>query len=194
MRRKSTAPSAGTDPGERSVTFQLDVEVNRIPMTILTNASGATFSACRCWRYLLWRRWDAEKPVANFLMLNPSTADEHQLDPSCTRARDFAERWGYGALIVTNLFAWRATDPDDMKRAADPVGRSNNQAILRSARRSGVVVCAWGNHGSHLGRAATVGADLRRAGVPLHALRITAEGQPSHPLYLRGSLRPVPWK
>jgi len=61
-------------------------------MPIATSASGATFSARRHWRYLLWRRWDAEKPAANFLMLNPSIADELQLDPSCSRARDFAER------------------------------------------------------------------------------------------------------
>lgn len=163
-------------------------------MPIATNASGATFSSCRRWRYLLWRRWDEEKPAANFLMLNPSTADELQLDPSCARARAYAERWGYGALIVTNLFAWRATDPEVMKQAQEPVGRSSNQAILRAARQCGVVVCAWGNHGAHLGRAATVLANLRGAGVPLHALRITAEGQPSHPLYLPGKLRPVPWK
>ena len=65
--------------------------------------SGASFSRCRKWRYLLWRRW-SEGPVANFLMLNPSTADEAQLDPSCTRARNYAARWRYGALVVTNLF------------------------------------------------------------------------------------------
>jgi hypothetical protein len=160
---------------------------------VVTSDSGATFSSCRRWRYLLWRRWDAERPVANFLMLNPSTADEHQLDPSCSRARDFAERWGYGALIVTNLFAWRATDPAEMKRAEEPVGRSNNQAILRSARQSAVVVCAWGNHGAHLDRAAIVVGNLRGAGVPLHALRITAGGQPSHPLYLPARLQPSRW-
>jgi len=163
-------------------------------MPIATSASGATFSARRHWRYLLWRRWDAEKPAANFLMLNPSTADELQLDPSCSRARDFAERWGYGALIVTNLFAWRATDPEVMKHAQEPVGRSNNQAILRAARQCGVVVCAWGNHGSHLERAATVVANLRGAGVPLHALKFTGQGEPAHPLYLPGKLRPVIWK
>ena len=84
--------------------------------------AGATFSPCRRWRYLLWRRWDAAKPVANFLMLNPSTADEVKLDPTCARARDYAERWGYGALIVTNIFAFRNTDPDQMKAAKDPVG------------------------------------------------------------------------
>ena len=163
-------------------------------MTILTSDSGATFSSCRRWRYLLWRRWDASRPAANFLMLNPSTADETVLDPSCSRARDYAERWGYGALIVTNLFAWRATDPADLKRAEDPVGRSNNQAILRAARQCGVVVCAWGNHGSHLERAATVVANLRAAGVPLHALKFTGQGEPAHPLYLPGKLRPVIWK
>jgi len=162
-------------------------------MTILTSDSGATFSSCRRWRYLLWRRWDASGPAANFLMLNPSTADETVLDPSCSRARDYAERWGYGALIVTNLFAWRATDPKDMKRAGEPVGRSNNQAILRSAREAGVVVCAWGNHGSHLDRAATVVAQLRGAGVPLHALKVTARGQPAHPLYLQARLRAARW-
>ena len=163
-------------------------------MPIATSAAGATFSACRRWRYLLWRRWDEAKPVANFLMLNPSTADAHQLDPSCSRARDFAERWGYGALIVTNLFAWRATDPTVMKRAAEPVGRSNNQAILRAARQAGVVVCAWGNHGSHLDRAATVLANLRGAGVALHALRVTGQGQPSHPLYLPAKLAAARWR
>jgi hypothetical protein len=162
-------------------------------MPIATSASGATFSSCRRWRYLLWRRWDEEKPVANFLMLNPSTADENQLDPSCNRARDFAERWGYGTLIVTNLFAWRATDPEMMKAAQDPVGRSNNQAILRAARQSAIVVCAWGNHGAHLDRAATVAANLRGAGVALHLLRLTGQGQPNHPLYLKADLKASIW-
>ncbi len=162
-------------------------------MPIATSASGATFTSCRRWRYLLWRRWDGDKPVANFLMLNPSTADENQLDPSCNRARDFAERWGYGTLIVTNLFAWRATDPKDMKEAEDPVGRSNNQAILRAARQSAIVVCAWGNHGAHLDRAATVVANLRGAGVPLNLLRLTGQGQPNHPLYLKADLKAARW-
>jgi len=162
-------------------------------MPIATSAAGATFSSCRRWRYLLWRRWDEEKPVANFLMLNPSTADENQLDPSCNRARDFAERWGYGTLIVTNLFAWRATDPEMMKAAQDPVGRSNNQAILRAARQAAIVVCAWGNHGSHRDRAAAVVANLRGAGVPLNLLKLTGQGQPNHPLYLKADLKASVW-
>lgn len=126
-------------------------------------------------------------------MLNPSTADESVLDPTCARARDYAERWGYGALLVTNVFAWRATDPGGMKAARDPVGRGNDAAILRAASEAQLVVCAWGNHGLHLERSAAVQRLLRDAGVGLHVLRLNANGEPAHPLYLPGRLRPVPW-
>ena len=161
---------------------------------IASSPSGAVFSRCRRWRYLLWRRWDEAKPAANFLMLNPSTADEFQLDPSCTRARVYAERWGYGALIVTNIFAWRATDPDDMKAARDPIGRGNDAAILRAAREAGIVVCAWGNHGEHGGRGQEVLEALRLSRVRLHFLKMNRKGgHPAHPLYLPGSLEPVSW-
>ena len=149
------------------------------------------FSSCRRWRYLLWRQWDASKPTANFLMLNPSTADEFQLDPSCTRARVYAERWGYGSLVVTNLFGWRATDPRDMKAALDPVGPGNNRAIVRAAKEAAIVVCAWGNHGAHLDRSMKVLSLLQARGVALHALRVNGAGEPAHPLYLPGNLRPL---
>ena len=158
-------------------------------MAIVASPSGALFSTCRRWRYLLWRQWDKTLPVANFLMLNPSTADEIQLDPSCTRARVYAERWGYGALIVTNLFGWRATDPVDMKAAREPVGRGNDRAILKAAREARIVICAWGNHGAHLGRSAGVRKLLKD--IDLHALRVTGAGEPSHPLYLPASLEPA---
>ncbi|HWI37983.1 MAG TPA: DUF1643 domain-containing protein [Burkholderiales bacterium] len=160
-------------------------------MAIVASPSGALFSTCRRWRYLLWRQWDETLPVANFLMLNPSTADEVQLDPSCTRARVYAERWGYGSLIVTNLFGWRATDPQEMKAAREPVGRGNDRAILRAAREAAIVVCAWGNHGAHLGRSGKVLTQLKKARVRLHALRINGAGEPAHPLYLPGNLEPV---
>jgi hypothetical protein len=155
--------------------------------------TGARFSRCRKWRYLLWRRW-GEGPVANFLMLNPSTADELKLDPSCTRARVYAERWGFGALIVTNLFGWRATDPADMKSARDPVGSHNDEAILAAARQAELVVCAWGNHGRHLERSPFVVECLRKARVELHMLRLNGNGEPAHPLYLPARLEPVPFR
>ncbi|HYR35196.1 MAG TPA: DUF1643 domain-containing protein, partial [Burkholderiales bacterium] len=130
-------------------------------------------------------------PVANFLMLNPSTADEFKLDPSCTRARRYAERWGYGSVLVTNIFAWRATDPDEMKAARDPVGRGNDRAIVRAARESAIVVCAWGNHGAHRGRSDSVRDLLAKAGIAPRVLRMNGGGEPAHPLYLPGDLRPI---
>ena len=161
--------------------------------SIVSSAAGAEFSECRRWRYLLWRRWDEKKPVANFLMLNPSTADEHKLDPTCSRARDYAERWGYGALIVTNIFAFRNTNPNQMKAAADPVGPGNDAAIVRAARQSAIVVCAWGNHGEFLDRSAHVTALLFGNQIKAHALRINANGEPAHPLYLPRALRARRW-
>jgi len=160
-------------------------------MTIIRSDSGAVFSPCRRWRYLLWRRWDKRRPAANFLMLNPSTADEFKLDPSCTRARLYAERWGFGALIVTNLFGWRATDPAQMKAVRDPVGRGNDRAILRAARESALVVCAWGNHGAHMARSDAVRNLLQQARIRPRVLRMNGSGEPAHPLYLPASLTPA---
>lgn len=161
--------------------------------SLIRNESGALFSRCRRWRYLLWRRWDATRPAANFLMLNPSTADEFVLDPSCTRARRYAERWGYGALIVTNVFGWRATDPRALKRVPDPVGPGNDRAILRAALEAKLVVCAWGNHAGYLERSRRVRRLLGGAGVGVHVLRLNSSGEPAHPLYLAGSLQAVAW-
>jgi hypothetical protein len=155
--------------------------------------SGAAFSPCRKWRYRLWRTWNDRKPYANFLMLNPSTADETRLDPTCSRCHGYAKAWGYGALIVTNLFAWRATDPADMKAAADPVGVDNDEHILEVAHAAGIVVAAWGNHGLFQARVDRVRAMLKEAGVQLHALRVNGSGQPAHPLYLPSALKPLPF-
>ena len=159
---------------------------------LLSSDSGATFSSCRRWRYLLWRRWDEKKPAANFLMLNPSTADEVKLDPTCSRARDYAERWGYGALIVTNIFAFRNTNPNQMKAAKDPVGPGNDEAIVKAARESAIVVCAWGNHGAFQERSSRVRALLKDQ--KLFSLRVNANGEPAHPLYLPGRLKPTAWE
>jgi hypothetical protein len=106
----------------------------------------------------------------------------------------FGERWGYGALLVTNLFAWRATDPNAMRAAPDPVGQGNDAAILAAARAAGVVICAWGNHGAYLGRSSQVRGLLREAGILLHVLRLNTNGEPAHPLYLPARLAPARWR
>lgn len=153
---------------------------------------SATFSLCGLYRYTLSRRW-GDGPACNFLMLNPSTADASVSDPTVTRCVNFARAWGYPALVVTNLFAFRATDPKVMMAAADPVGPMDDAFIVAKACQARITVCAWGNHGSLGGRATHVAALLTKFGVTPQALRVTGQGMPSHPLYLPANLTPIPW-
>lgn len=149
---------------------------------------GATLSPCRAYRYSLWRRW-GRGPYAMFIGLNPSTADETHDDPTIRRCVAFARAWGYDALCMTNLFAYRATVPADMMKAVEPVGGDNDEALTDLARGAGVVVAAWGAQGTYQRRDQAV-----RLLVPgLNYLKLTKAGQPGHPLYLPASLRPVPW-
>lgn len=141
------------------------------------------------YRYELRRQWSPELPTVAFIGLNPSTADAMQDDPTIRRCVGYAKAWGYGQLIMLNLFAYRATDPLAMKSADDPIGPENDETLRRVAAQAAVVVAAWGNHGSHLGRGAAV-----RNLVPLHYLRLTKSGQPAHPLYLPGTLTPIAWE
>lgn len=151
---------------------------------------GATFSTCRSYRYDLWRTWVGGEGYAMFVGLNPSTADEAADDPTIRRCIAFAKSWGYAALCMTNLFAFRATVPKVMMRAPDPVGPRNDCVLKERAGSAGIIVAAWGAHGQFQGRAAQVIALLPR----LHYLRLTKDGHPGHPLYLPASLTPVEWK
>ncbi len=151
--------------------------------------STALFSPCRTYRYDLWREWIGGDGYAMFVGLNPSTAGESNDDPTIRRCIDFAKSWGFSALCMTNLFAFRATLPEAMKAASDPVGPGNDQRLLEAAQSAGLVIAAWGTNGAHLGRAAAV----RRMLPSLHYLRLTKGGQPGHPLYLPKTLRPVAW-
>jgi hypothetical protein len=147
------------------------------------------FSPCRTYRYVLWREWIGGDGYAMFIGLNPSTADETQDDPTIRRCIGYAKAWGYSGLCMTNLFAFRATDPKNMKAAADPVGPENDQHLGMLAQRADVVVAAWGASGAHLGRDAKVIAMLDQS---LFCLARTKGGHPGHPLYLPKTLTPVP--
>lgn len=159
------------------------------------NAS-ATISECGLYRYTLARTWDEGKPPVVFCMLNPSTADSTQDDPTIRRCVGFAKKWGFGGLAVVNLFAFRATKPEDMVRAADPVGPEND-AHIKAAAKGRLVICAWGLFALP-DRLKAVHArprailDLIRSvdGDP-RCLGLTKNGRPKHPLYLRADALPV---
>ncbi len=148
----------------------------------------AELSQCRQYRYALWRTWDESKPYVMFIGLNPSTADENTDDPTLRRCMNFAKSWGYGGVCTANLFAYRATQPEDMKASADPIGSSNDEWLKTLADEAALVVAAWGNDGSFLGRSDRV-LEL----VPnLHCLKLNKSGEPAHPLYQAATTQAVP--
>lgn len=156
-------------------------------------ASVAIYSPCENYRYSLTRTWDPKGSKASFVMLNPSTATEVQNDPTVERCERRARTLGYGAFCVTNIFAWRDTDPRAMRRAADPVGPGNDAAIADAAAWGDIVVCAWGTHGEHLSRGAEVETLLRGTGQTLFHLGLSKAGHPKHPLYIAYARQPEVW-
>lgn len=160
-------------------------------MTIAMFATSfATFSPCRRYRYTLTRQWSANDSRCVFVMLNPSTADENTNDRTVAKCIRYAIGWGYGSLLVLNIFAWRSTDPSVLKDLDDPIGPDNDAAIMAGIRGAGVVLCAWGKHGALRGRGVEVLAALRSAGVTPRALSLNNDGSPAHPLYLPSAFTP----
>ncbi len=155
-------------------------------------ASVALYSDCERYRYALTREWGPGER-ALFVMLNPSTATEVQNDPTVERCERRSRALGFGGFRVTNIFAWRDTDPRKMRAAAVPVGPENDTTILDGAAWANRIICAWGTHGAHLGRGAQVEALLRASTLPLHHLGLTKEGHPKHPLYIAYTQQPEAW-
>ncbi|AEH39508.1 DUF1643 domain-containing protein [Halopiger xanaduensis] len=154
------------------------------------NRRDAVLSDCGEYRYRLSRTWNASKPTVAFVMLNPSTADDVDDDPTIRRCRGFAEDWGYGSIVVANLFAMRSSEPEALHDHPDPVGPENDDHLRAVCEEAEQVVAAWGAKGSFKDRALEVAALLEDE---LYALETTKAGHPSHPLYLPSGLEPEPW-
>jgi hypothetical protein len=120
------------------VTDQLRMDVD--------SGTGAVLSPDRVYRYALWRVWDASKPIVLFVGFNPSTADEHVDDPTIRRCIGFAKSWGYGGLVMANVYAYRATDPREVIALERDVavGPNNDETLRTLAEDCDLVVAAWG--------------------------------------------------
>lgn len=164
----------------------------------MNTVGTARISDCGKYRYQLRRVWADALPWCTFVMVNPSTADAENDDPTISKCIRFARSLGYGGLIVVNLFALRATDPRELYSAADPIGPENDLAIYHASNLTSVVIAAWGNHGTlrdrdiHVMRNSLASREVR-------CLGINKNGTPKHPLYIRGDTvpstyygRPVP--
>ena len=146
--------------------------------------STASFSACRTFRYTLSRTWNEDAPTACWVLLNPSTADERKLDPTLRRCVGFSRAWGFGTMVVVNLFAFRSPYPRNVYAAPDPVGPKNDQHIQRMAKKASKVIVGWGVHGTLLDRSDSVLTLLHKCKVQAWCLGTTKDSHPKHPLYV----------
>lgn len=121
-----------------------------------------------------------------FIGLNPSTADETTNDPTVTRCINFAKDWGFGGMFMLNIFAYRATDPDEMKAVVSPIGKENDDVLIQYDKEAALTIACWGNHGSHMGRGKEVLGMISR----LYCLGWNKTLAPKHPLYLPSDTKP----
>lgn len=162
-------------------------------MPDLIEQSDALLSPCGRYRYWLTRSWDASLPQLVWVMLNPSTADASLDDPTIRRVRSFTAREGCGSFCVLNLFAFRATKPNDVWRAgADAIGPENGRYIA-DLTWGRPVVCAWGADPNASKRAREVAIVVRHRAMTTYCLGLTQKGAPRHPLFARGDAKMVPY-
>lgn len=127
----------------------------------------------------------------HFVMLNPSTADANIDDPTIRRCMGFAWGYGYRQVIVTNLFAFRATKPIALCEVEDPIGPGNDAHIVAAALSSAKTILAWGTFGKFMNRDEAVQKLLR--GFPTFMFgRSKINDCVKHPLYLPKDARLEP--
>lgn len=159
------------------------------------------FSPCQKYRYTLVHSWkkvnesfvqidpqEGEKWRIMWIGLNPSTANAEHLDNTLRRIRWFSDKWGFRSFVMTNLFAYRATQPRDMLLQTDPIGPENNLLLASEVMFAEMVIACWGTHGSHLARDASV---RKLINAPLFCLGVNGDGSPKHPLYVPGRQKPI---
>lgn len=158
----------------------------------------ASLSDCGNYRWSLSHNWDPSMrlPWIGWVMLNPSTADATIDDPTIRRCVAFSQAWGFGGMTIRNLFALRATDPDELARSIiEPVGEHGDKCIRQLLHGiCPLVVCAWGTRGGYLKRDAQVMKILREdPALKTVCLGKSKGGHPWHPLYIKGDTRPIPF-
>lgn len=157
----------------------------------------AIISPCGLYRYRLTRALDGCDTLA-VIMVNPSTADAETDDPTIRKLIGFGHRWGFGRLVVGNLYAYRATDVGELGRVDDPIGPDNDDHLARIMSEASRIVVAWGPMAKQprAWRAARLrrfldiagAAQLFQIGPP------TQDGMPHHPLMLPYDLELQPWR
>ena len=149
-------------------------------------SKGATISDDEKYRYCLHRIWNRKLSYVMFIMLNPSTADANKDDATIRKCMAYAKTWGYGGILVGNLYALRSRDPKALEYSSDPVGPDCDRWLKVMAKVCDLRIAAWGNKILSTKRA----DQIKNLIPPLSCLELSKNGNPKHPLYLRKTLKP----
>jgi glutathione synthase/RimK-type ligase-like ATP-grasp enzyme len=162
-------------------------ETNKV--SIHTAKSITTTLADDTYRYTLSRTWDEKKPSIMFIALHPSTADADHDDALIKKCSAYAKHWGYGGIIIGNLFAYRANNIAELKECTDPVGAYNNASLSDSSKQADQVIAIWGNDGAFKGRS----DEVKKLLPQLMCLRLTAKKQPRSIKGLADDISAIPY-
>ena len=150
------------------------------------------YSPDMVFRYAFGRWWgDTDlATTAIWVLLNPATGDtERRHRPTLERCITRSLAAGYTGLVIVNLFAFRDTNPRNLRTAPDAVGPANDEVLRVITKAGAQTIAAWGGHGRLGGRSGRVGPLLDS---PM-CLGITQRGEPRHPLYISADAQLVPW-
>lgn len=142
------------------------------------------------YRYILGTR--GKNPLI-CIGINPSTAEPGKLDNTLKSVERIALGNGFDSFIMYNVYAQRATSPDDMEKTCNPLLHRENMAAFRyvlSISEKPVVWAAWGAIIEKRRYLSDCVRDMVRLGQEYGASwvcagAITKKGHPHHPLYLR---------
>lgn len=164
-------------------------------------------------RLVIHRRWDLVSlpgvgeygPPLIACLQNPSTADRDKPDPTLSKVCGYAQRWRCGGVIIVNPWTHRATDPADflaILRHGVPQDPRADEALgdvfdLAANDPRTIILAGWGSKIDKFPggpeRIAQVIALAQARGLGFHALAVSKDGHPIHPLYLSYELKPLPW-
>jgi len=158
---------------------------------------GAIISPCGTYRYRLERQCAGEGSTV-IIMVNPSTADATQDDPTIRKLRGFADRYGWGRIIIGNLFAYRSTDVRALATVSDPVGPDNDYRLAEMFLDAERAIFAWGPAGKLPKRLREQWREADRIARAMHLSPMSIgapakDGHPCHPLMLPYSRELQPW-
>ena len=128
--------------------------------------------------------------------INPSTAEPDHLDNTLKSVERIALANGFDSFVMFNVYAQRATRPDDMDKECNAALHAENMRAFRWVlERSGEAPAVWAAWGAIIEKRGYLSECVRemteiaaKAGaVWYHAGPISVKGHPHHPLYLKSN-------